>query len=379
MVKKIQSLALNSSPRGLIAGNYCHDVLIKDDVVIAESLGGAASFISALLDGLSIPVDYVCKVGPDFRYQVNHKPLVSYSCETTVFHAYFCEESTRNDRVLKRVGSCDPIFASDLPDVRFDFGMAVGVGGEIVPETLEKMVNICNVVFVDIQALIRVFDPVDGTVSLVNLKDTGFYRLLPRIGFLKASAEEALFMDLEEVRKWCCVVVTNGKEGCTVYWKDAELKVSPFPTVQVDPTGAGDSFLGGLVAGLVQGLVVQDAALLGNLFGSLTVSHIGLPKLDFRLFEEVRSEVQRRKMQCMNRSQRHDEEDQFTKPVGHEQFLLSLRAVKSMYTCPVQASEGETPSSTKVDLGNSLHCTGQQKLLLNTMYKEPIKTVETNP
>lgn len=375
MVKKIQSLAVNSSPRGLIAGNYCHDVLIKDDVVIAESLGGAASFISAVLDGLSIPVDYVCKVGPDFAYQVNHKPLLSYSSETTVFHAYFCQEPTRNDRVLKRVGSCDPIFASDLPDGRFDFGMAVGVGGEIVPETLEKMVNICNVVFVDIQALIRVFDPIDGTVSLVNLKDTGFYQLLPRIGFLKASAEEALYMDLEEVRKSCCVVVTNGKEGCTVYWKDVELKVSPFPTVQVDPTGAGDSFLGGLVAGLVQGLVVQDAALLGNLFGSLTVSHIGLPELDFRLLEEVKSEVQR-KMQCMNRSQRHEDEDQFTKPVGHEQFLLSLKAVKSMHTCPIQASEGETPSSPKVDLGNSLHCTGQQNLLLNTMYKEPMKSVE---
>lgn len=287
MVKKIQSLAVNSSPRGLIAGNYCHDVLIKDEVVIAESLGGAASFISAVLDGLEIPADYVCKVGPDFAYAVNHKPLISYSCETTVFHAFFCEEPARNDRVLKRVGSCDPIFPSDLPDSRFDFGMAVGVGGEIVPETLEKMVNICNVVFVDIQALIRVFDPIDGTVSLVNLNETGFYRLLPRIGFLKASAEEALFMDLEEVRKCCCVVVTNGKEGCTVYWKDVELKVSPFPTVQVDPTGAGDSFLGGLVAGLVQGLVVQDAALLGNLFGSVTVSHIGLPKLDFRLFEVI--------------------------------------------------------------------------------------------
>lgn len=81
----------------------------------------------------------------------------------------------------------------------------------------------------------------------------------------------------------------------------------------------------------------------------------------------------------MNRSQRHNDEDQFTKPVGHEQFLSSLRTVKSMHTCPLQVSEGEPPSSPKVDLGNNLHCTGQQNLLLNTMYKEPINSVETNP
>lgn len=84
-------------------------------------------------------------------------------------------------------------------------------------------------------------------------------------------------------------------------------------------------------------------------------------------------------MQCMNRSQRHEDEDQFTKSVGHEQFLVSLRAAKSMHTCHIQSSEGDSPSSPKVDLGNSLHCTGQQKLLLNTMFKEPIKSVETNP
>ena len=53
----------------------------------------------------------------------------------------------------------------------------------------------------------------------------------------------------------------------------------------MDPTSAGDSFLGGFVAGLVHGLPVPDAALVGNLFGSLTVSQIGLPKFDSRLLQ----------------------------------------------------------------------------------------------
>lgn len=277
----------NQLPKCLIVGNYCHDVLIKDDAVLAESLGGAVSFISAVLDGLSIPSQCVAKVGSDFAYAVIQRPSsISSSSKTTLFHAIFSSEIKRQDRVLKRVHACDPIFPSDLSfSSKFDFGMAVGVGGEILPETLEKMMDLCSLVFVDIQALIRVFDEVDGTVRLIELKETKFFPLLPKIGVLKASAEEAPYVDVEEARKWCCVVVTNGKDGCTVYWKDRELQIAPFPAVQVDPTGAGDSFLGGFVGGLTHGLAVPDAALLGNFFGSLTVGQLGLPKFDSRLLQ----------------------------------------------------------------------------------------------
>ena len=185
---------LTSSPRRcLIAGNHCHDVLIRDDVVLAQTLGGAASFISNVLDGLSLTYNLVSKVGSDFAYSVHADPIVVPDRSTTLFHAHFesgADGEGQQDRVLKRVRACDPIRASDLPDTRFDFGMAVGVGGEITVETVEKMVEICGTVFVDIQALIRVFGEVDGAVRLVGLKESGFYHLLPRIGFIKASAEE---------------------------------------------------------------------------------------------------------------------------------------------------------------------------------------------
>ncbi|XP_010253881.1 PREDICTED: inositol 3-kinase-like isoform X2 [Nelumbo nucifera] len=275
--------------RGLVVGNYCHDILIRDGLVVGESLGGAASFISNVLDGLLIPCDYVCKVGSDFAYSVTHPPMTSPSSMTTLFHAHFFsnrDESRHQDRVLRRIHACGPISPSDLPESQFDFGLAVGVAGEILPETLERMLDICRTVFVDIQALIRVFDPADGTVKLVGLKESGFFHLLPRIGFLKASAEEAPYVDIEEARKWCSVVVTEGKDGCRIYSKDEKMQILPFPAVQIDPTGAGDSFLGGLVVGLVRGLSVPDAALLGNFFGSLTVGQIGLPKFDSRLLQK---------------------------------------------------------------------------------------------
>ncbi|EEF36760.1 kinase, putative [Ricinus communis] len=328
--------------RVLIVGNYCHDVLIQDDIVLGESLGGASSFIAAVLNGLSVPCNLISKVGNDFKYQVSHTPIVISSSKTTTFHAYFdspgvVHENGNQDRVLKRVCASDPITPRDLPDGKFNFGMAVGVGGEILSETLERMIEICDVVLVDIQALIRDFDHVDGTVKLVELSKTRFYSLLPRIGVLKVSSEEAMFMDVEEVRKCCCVVVTNGEDGCKVYWRDGEMGILPFLANQQDPTGAGDSFLGGFVAGLVQGLAVPDAALLGNFFGSLTVEQIGLPKFDSRLLQRVKDEVEKRKLQCLNH-ERSDGELEFLKPEGHEQFHSSIDAAKLISPDSIQES-----------------------------------------
>lgn len=147
------------------------------------------------------------------------------------------------------------------------------------------MIDLCGVMFVDVQGMIRVFDPEDGAVGLVPLRRSGFWGLVPRVGFLKASEDEAAFVDVEEVRRVCCVVVTEGRKGCSVYWNDGEVRVGAFEAVEIDPTGAGDSFLGGFVVGLSWGLDVADAALLGNFFGALTVGQIGVPKFDLRLMK----------------------------------------------------------------------------------------------
>ncbi|XP_061347183.1 inositol 3-kinase [Gastrolobium bilobum] len=363
--------------RGLVVGNYCHDVLLRDGLVVAHSLGGAASFISAVLDGLSVPYHLVSKVGPDFAYAnitTAHPPLVVPTSSTTLFHAYFGSE--HHDRVLKRVGSCDPIRPSDLPrDGRFGFGMAVGVGGEILPETLERMVEICDEVFVDVQGLIRTFDAEDGSVKHVGLKESGFFHLLPRIGFLKASGDEASFVDLEEVRKWCCVVVTHGKDGCDVCWKDGCFRVAPFEADQVDPTGAGDCFLGGFAAGVVQGLAVPDAALLGNFFGSLAVAQVGPPKLEFSLFQMVKDEMHKRKVQDFPCLERRDEWLGFRKPPDQDQFYASLVAAKAIIMCQTLESEWNLLSSPKAVEHNNV----KARLSLNSLHEESIPSVDDKP
>lgn len=101
--------------------------------------------------------------------------------------------------------------------------------------------------------------------------------MLEDISFLKAARNEALYIDIEKVRKKTCVIVTEGKNGSRIYSADREFRVPAFPAIEVDPTGAGDSFLAGFSAGLYQGLPVEQAVLMGNYFGGLAVSQVGIP------------------------------------------------------------------------------------------------------
>ena len=71
------------------------------------------------------------------------------------------------------------------------------------------------------------------------------------------------------------VVVTDGAAGCAVSCDEFEGMV-PAPAVSaVDATGAGDAFLGGLLAGLHHGLGWEDAARLGNACGAACVERMG--------------------------------------------------------------------------------------------------------
>ncbi|CAN6281477.1 unnamed protein product [Urochloa humidicola] len=317
---------------GLVVGSYCHDVLIRGGRVVGETLGGAAAFVSNVLDAASprdeeqgeAPFVVVSKVGHDFAYAsapapARRPPLLCAS-PTTSFHAQFSEAAASAhapDRELRRVRACDPIYPADLPDRRFAYGLAVGVAGEVLPETLERMIRLCRAVLVDAQALIRAFDA-DGAVGHVALEDTPYAQLLPRVAFLKASSEEAPYVGVETARRRCCVIVTDGRDGCRLYWDGGEARVAPFPAVQVDPTGAGDSFLAGFAAGLLWGLSATDAALLGNFFGAAAVSQVGVPIFHPKMLQAVKEileeKIAKRSSPCINgatftfdRSSVHDE------------------------------------------------------------------------
>lgn len=99
-------------------------------------------------------------------------------------------------------------------------------------------------------------------------------------------------------------VVTRGKDGVTVYPSDgAPIEVAAIPDVDaVDPTGVGDSFRGGFLAGVAAGLDLERAAQIGCTIAASVVETTGtqeyaltreafLDRLGSAYGDEARAEV----------------------------------------------------------------------------------------
>ena len=71
------------------------------------------------------------------------------------------------------------------------------------------------------------------------------------------------------------VVVTDGEAGCAIAAESFEGRVGACAVKAVDSTGAGDAFLGGLLAALHHGLGWEDAARLANACGAACVERLG--------------------------------------------------------------------------------------------------------
>ncbi|CAM6112561.1 unnamed protein product [Calypogeia fissa] len=269
----------------LVVGHYCHDRITLPGGSRVDALGGSVSYIANIFEALGMEAEIVSKVGPDFVYsaQLSHVPKVVESKLTTEFFADF---TSGEDRMLRVGNICEPIFPHDIASDRtYELGLAVGIAGEVLPETIKRMARNSRIVIADVQALIRDINPMSGLVSLRRLEDTPYCGLLSRISFLKAARIEATFIDIEQVRQSTCVIVTEGENGSRVYSKEDEFRVPPFHATELDPTGAGDCFLAGFSAGLYQGLSVYQAVRMGNYFGALAVEQIGVPQFTDRQLE----------------------------------------------------------------------------------------------
>jgi adenosine kinase len=72
------------------------------------------------------------------------------------------------------------------------------------------------------------------------------------------------------------VVTTLGRHGSKITTREQSVDVPAAPAVQeADPTGAGDAYRAGLVAGLLRGLDVGEAGCVASLAATYAVEHIG--------------------------------------------------------------------------------------------------------
>jgi len=72
------------------------------------------------------------------------------------------------------------------------------------------------------------------------------------------------------------IIVTRGEEGSVLYTREGETYIpATKPSHVLDPTGAGDSYRGGLISGLVRGFSLEQSAKLGSVCSSFCVECYG--------------------------------------------------------------------------------------------------------
>jgi 5-dehydro-2-deoxygluconokinase len=95
-------------------------------------------------------------------------------------------------------------------------------------------------------------------------------------GLLAGAGEEGLILARRLVAEGAAIAVYKmGERGAVTVSREREFTTGIYRTEALKPTGAGDSFMGGFLSGLVRGLPLRDAVLRGSAAAAITVSRVG--------------------------------------------------------------------------------------------------------
>ena len=84
------------------------------------------------------------------------------------------------------------------------------------------------------------------------------------------------------------IIVKHGSKGSVCYNNNTSFSLGVVPNLTVkDPTGAGDSFGGGLVSALAQGLTLKEAMIRGTVMASFCIEDFGIKSLLSSKSEEI--------------------------------------------------------------------------------------------
>lgn len=273
-------------------GHFAIDsILLPDRHTPFVVLGGAAAYVSLAARRLGTRVSVISKVGADFpeayKWWLGQEGidlsgiLKDEKAQTTRFELKY--SNPPSDRVLTLKNKAPPITVDDLPKtLKADAIHIAPIAGEITYEVAEKLRGFAEVLSLDPQGLLRNFDEA-GNVSLGSMTDK---RILGIIDIYKSSLSEIEVVTgqiepdsaIEAIHKLGAkiVVVTLGEDGAVISTGDTTYYVPAYkPEKVVDPTGAGDAFIGGFLAEYVYGENYLRCACVGSAVASLVVEGIG--------------------------------------------------------------------------------------------------------
>src|SRR3972149_1902103 len=254
-------------------------------------LGGSVTYVSLVTKRLDGTASVISKVGGDFpeaymwwlqQEGIDLSGVIKLENErTTRFELEYNKDLSNRTMRLKNRAS--PINLSDLPSsLRARAIHIAPIAGEISYEVVEHLKHCADVLSFDPQGLLRSFDEA-GNVTYDALVDK---RLLSLINIYKSSKDEIStltgYSNLNSAIKAVhdlgveTIIVTLGIKGAVLSVEKTRYRIPACKSVVVvDPTGAGDVFMGGFLTEYIRQKDSLWCACVGSAAASLVVEGIG--------------------------------------------------------------------------------------------------------
>jgi sugar/nucleoside kinase (ribokinase family) len=203
------------------------------------------------------------------------------NAQTTSFELKYSDDLS--DRVLQIKNRAPPITVEDLPNsIRAKVIHMAPIAGEITYEVAEKLKSRADALSLDPQGLLRVFDE-DGTATLGSLGDK---RILELVSIYKSSQAEIeaatnqsdLKLAMKAIHDYGVktVIVTLGTKGALISVEGDAYDIPAYKAEKiVDPTGAGDAFIGGFLVEYINDANYRRCACVGSAVASTVVEAPG--------------------------------------------------------------------------------------------------------
>jgi sugar/nucleoside kinase (ribokinase family) len=256
-------------------------------------LGGAVAYVSFISKRLGVDSLIISKVGADFPKEymkrladeglVTSGIIASSSDSTTSFELTYNMDLSSRVLKLRQRGSI--IERVELPrNLGAKIIHIAPIAGEVPFDVVEQLRSCCEYLSVDPQGMVRLFDE-NGKVGCgSNQVDA---RLLPLVDIYKSSQEEIQTLtghsDLKKALSAIhdlgprIVIATMGSSGSVLSTECDFYRIPACkPKCLVDPTGAGDVFIGAFLAEYLRHKKdPRWCACVGSAAASLVVEDIG--------------------------------------------------------------------------------------------------------
>jgi sugar/nucleoside kinase (ribokinase family) len=254
-------------------------------------LGGSVTYVSFVTKRLDATVSIISKVGGDFpeaymwwlgEEGIDLSGVTKLANEQTT-HFELGYSKDLSNRTLKLKSKASPINVSDLPhSLRASAVHVAPIAGEISYKVVEHLKDCAEVLSLDPQGLLRSFDKTGNVTSHAQVDK----RLFSLINIYKSSLDEISALtghsDLKSAIKAVhdfgveTVIVTLGAKGAVLSVMGTLYNIPACSSrVFVDPTGAGDAFIGGFLTEYIRQKDSLWCACVGSAAASLVVEGIG--------------------------------------------------------------------------------------------------------